>query len=71
MRWGNKFAATCVEVWHAHMIGEKQMRAKALKAVKRIMNATLVQGFEVWKDKTTEEKKMQANALKLRTDIYI
>jgi len=41
---------------------EKQMKAKALKVVQRLMNRGLVEGFERWRDTVVAERQMKENA---------
>jgi len=53
------------ERWRDHVAEEKQMKAKALKVVQRLMNRGLVEGFERWRDHVAEEKQMKAKALKV------
>ena len=44
------------------------MKGKALKVVQRIMNATLVQVLEVWRDRTEEEMQMRAEEKQTRVE---
>jgi hypothetical protein len=53
------------EQWRGHVIDQKQMKAKALKVVRRLVNRALVEGFERWREHAVEEKQMQAKALKV------
>ena len=51
------------ELWRDQTAGKKQMRAKARKALQRIMNSTLVRVFELWRDQTAGKKQMKRKAL--------
>jgi hypothetical protein len=44
---------------------EKQIKAKAMKVVQRLMKGVMILGFERWHDHLMEEKQMKAKALKV------
>ena len=77
MRWKKKFAATWVKVWYAHMIEEKQMRAKARMVVQLVMNhlsafstrtRVLARVLEKWQNQACKLKQLrvEANLAQLR-----
>ena len=58
-------AKNCISHGWPAQCPHRQMKAKALMVVQRLMNSALVGCCERWLDQTSEEKQMKAKALKV------
>ena len=47
------------------MAEDKEMKAKALRVVRRLMQRAMVEGFERWRGQVAEDKEMKAKALRV------
>ena len=64
-KWRTQSICKAMARWREHAEEEKQMKAKALKVVQRLVNRAFVEGFERWREHAVEEKQMKAKALRV------